>query len=110
MFQKWFRVLIMIGILFSYLPVMPVEHCPEGSHEGNHHEANHQEESPKEQGMLHCGQIFHCPFTFNLSFSEPLVILNTEKLESILSSITFGDFRFPIFHPPEGKVKESILI
>jgi hypothetical protein len=109
MFQKWIRVLIIIGILFSYFPVIPLQHCPEGTHEGSN-EGNHDEGSHNEKGKLNCGYIFHCPFTFNLGFSEPLVILNTEKLESILSSITFGDFRFPIFHPPEGKVKESILI
>ena len=101
MLLKWVRTLMIIVILFSYFPVMPVEHCPEGSHEGNHQEADHQEGSPKEQGMLHCEQIFHCPFTFNLSFSEPLVFPNTEKLVSVAPSITFGDFRFPIFHPPE---------
>lgn len=94
--------MIILGILFSYFPVMPLQHCPEGSHEGSH-EGNH-EGSHKEEGNLNCGYIFHCPFTFNLSFSEPLVILNTEKLVSISSSITFGDFRFPIFHPPEEKV------
>ncbi len=91
--------MIILGILFSYFPVMPLQHCPEGSHEGNRHEGNH-----KEDGKLDCGYIFHCPFTFNLSFSEPLVILNTEKLVSVSSSITFDDFRFPIFHLPETKV------
>jgi len=110
MSPKWIRILIIIGILFSYFPMMPVEHCPEGNHEGNHHEANHQEGSPEDQGKLHCGQIFHCPFTFNLGFSEPLVLLNTEKLVSIVPSVTFGDYRFPIFHPPEGEVKETILM
>jgi hypothetical protein len=99
MFQKWIRILIILGILFSYLPVMSLQHCPEGSHEGNHHEG-----SPKEEGNLNCGYIFHCPFTFNPSFSEPLVILNTEKLVSISPPITFGDLRFPIFHPPEERV------
>jgi hypothetical protein len=53
---------------------------------------------------LNCGYIFHCPFTFTLSFSESLVILNTEKLVSLSSSISSGDFRFPVFHPPEEKV------
>jgi hypothetical protein len=99
MLEKWIRILIIIGILFSYFPVMSLEHCPMGSHEENHHEGNH-----KEKGKLNCGYIFHCPFTFNLSFSEPLVILNTEKLVPVSSSITFGDFRFPIFHPPEERV------
>jgi len=104
MFQKWFRILIVLGVLFSYFPVMPLQHCPEGSHEGNHHDGNRPEGSHKEEGKLNCGYIFHCPFTFNLSFSEPLVILNTEKLVSISPPITFGDFRFPIFHPPEERV------
>jgi hypothetical protein len=94
MFQKWIRILIIIGLLFSYLPVMPVGHCPEGDHEGSH----------QEDGKWNCGYIFHCPFTFSPSFSEPLVILNTEKLVSISPPITFGDFRFPIFHPPEERV------
>jgi hypothetical protein len=104
MFQKWIRILMILGVLFSYFPAMPFEHCPEASHEGNHHEGSHHEGSQKEEGKLNCGYIFHCPFTFNPSFSEPLVILNTEKLVSVSSSISFGDFRFPVFHPPEEKV------
>jgi hypothetical protein len=55
---------------------------------------------------LHCGYVFHCPFTFNSSFSEPFVILSAGKLVSVSSSISFGDFRFPVFHPP----KESLRI
>jgi hypothetical protein len=104
MFQKWIRILIIIGILFSYFPAMSFEHCPEASQEGNHHEGSRHEGSQKEEGKLNCGYIFHCPFTFSLSFSEPLVILNAEKLVSVSSSISFGDFRFPVFHPPEEKV------
>jgi hypothetical protein len=88
---------------------MSFEHCPEASHEGNHHKGTHHEgsrhdESPKEEGKLNCGYVFHCPFTFSHTFSEPLVILNTEKLVSVSSTISFGDFRFPVFHPPEEKV------
>jgi len=104
MFQKWIRVLIIVGILFSYFPVRSFQHCPMGSHEENHHEGSHHEGSHKEEGKLNCGYVFHCPFTFNPSFSEPLVILNTEKLVSTSPPITFGDFRFPIFHPPEERV------
>ena len=103
MFQKWIRILIVIGILFSYVPVMPVEYFPEGSHEKNH-EGNDHKGSHKEEGKLNCRYIFHCAFTLNLSFSEPLVILHMEKLVSISPSITFGDFRFAIFRPPEAKV------
>ena len=94
MFQKWFRILIVLGVLFSYFPVMPAEYCPKGDQDGSH----------REGGKLNCGYIFHCPFTFDLRFSEPLVILNIEKLVPISSSITSEDFRFPIFHPPEEKV------
>lgn len=107
MFKKWIRILIIIGILFSYVPVMPVAYCPEGNPEESHetsHEGNHHKGSHKEEGKLNCTYGFHCPFTFNLSLSEPLVILHMEKLVSISPSITFGDFRFPIFHPPEAKV------
>ena len=109
MFQKWIRILMILGVLFSYFPAMSFQPCPQGNHEGiyyegNHHEGSHHEGTQKEEGKLNCGYIFHCPFTFNLSFSEPLVILNTEKLVSVSSSISFGDFRFPVFHPPEEKV------
>jgi hypothetical protein len=99
MFQKWIGILIIVGILFSYFPVMSFQHRPEGSHYGNHRKGSH-----KEEGKLNCGYVFYCPFTLNPSFSEPLVTLNTEKLVPISSSITFGDFRFPIFHPLEEKV------
>jgi hypothetical protein len=33
-----------------------------------------------------------------------MVILNTEKLVAISLPITFGDFTFPIFHPPEERI------
>jgi hypothetical protein len=104
MFQKWIRILIIVGILFSYFPVMSLQHCPMGSYEENHHDGDHHEGSHKKEGRLNCGYIFHCPFTFSPSFSGPLVILNTEKLLSISPPIMFGDFRFPIFHPPEERV------
>ncbi len=104
MFQKWIRILIIVGILFSYFPVMSLQDCPMGSYEENQHDGEHHEGSHKEEGRLNCGHIFHCPFTFNSSFSEPLVILNTEKLVSISPPIMFGDFRFPVFHPPEERV------
>ncbi len=109
MFQKSIGILIILGILFSYFPAMSFEHCPLGNHEGNRHEGSpHEgsdhEGSDKEEGKLNCGYIFHCPFTFNPSFSEPLVILNKENLISVSSSISFGDFRFPVFHPPEERV------
>jgi len=103
MFQKWIRVLLILGILFSYFPAMSFQHCPMGSHEGSHHDGNHHGGGHKGDGKSDCGYIFHCPITFNLRFSE-LVILNTDKLVSVSSSITFGDFRFPIFHPPEERV------
>ncbi len=100
MFLKWIRILLIIVILFSYLPVMPIQACVEGDHEGNH----------KENGKLDCGYIFHCPFVSNIRFSEPLIVLNMERLLSLPTTMVFDDFRFPIFHPPEGKVKETILI
>ncbi len=104
MFQKWIGILIIIGILFFYFPIMSLEHCPMGSDEENHHGGNHHEGSHKEEGKLNCGYVFHCYVTFNLSFSEPLVIPNTEKLLPVSSSITPGDFRFPIFRPPEERI------
>ena len=91
---------MIIVILFSYLPIIPVQRCAEGNHEGSHNE----------DGNLDCGYIFHCPFVSNIRFSEPLIILNMEKLLSITTTMVLDDFRFPIFHPPEGKVKETILI
>ena len=110
MFQKWIRLFIILGILFYYFPVMSLQYCPLASHEGNHHEGNHRggshhEGNHKDGGQFNCGYVFHCPFTFNSSFSEPFVILSAEKLVSVSSSINFGDFRFPIFHPPKESLR-----
>ena len=96
---------MIIVLLFSYVPAIPAEHCPDGDHEGNHHEGNQ-----RDSGKLECGYIFHCPFVANMKSSEPLIILKMEWLSSTPTTVVFGDFRFPIFHPPEGKVKEAILI
>ena len=50
--------LIVILILFSYVPVFPMDECPEGNQTGNM--------------KLDCGNNFHCPLIFTITTAETL--------------------------------------
>ena len=79
-------ILLIIGILFSYVPIVPMDGCPEG-----HHMAGKK---------MDCGYSFHCPIIFNFNMSEsPLPftgrVVLTLPLPKVDQLVTL------IFHPPE---------
>jgi hypothetical protein len=88
MFIKITSILVMIGILFSYVPVLPhQDDCPEGDHMG----------SPK----VDCGYSFHCPILLNVSVSEPLPLPFLGQLISTPHGLTVKESISGIFHPPK---------
>jgi hypothetical protein len=87
MFLKVGRILIVLTILFSYLPAIPMDYCPDEDNMG-HVEMN-------------CGYIFHCPFISNISLSEFNPIPNIGRLVSITVLPVIEDLEYPVFHPPK---------
>ena len=85
--KKVFGILVVIGILFSYLPVIPMDSCPEGGHPGN--------------TQMECGYAFHCPFLFGINGPEsmPLPLLGRLVLASSMSKPE--EWPHLIFHPPK---------
>ena len=78
---------VILAILFTYLPAIPSEGCPEKEH--------------SRQTNLDCGYLFHCPAlpgTDNLEAS-PLPVAG--RLVSIPSPMEFEELPFFIFHPPK---------
>jgi hypothetical protein len=88
--KKVIGVLILLGILATYLPMMPSEECPEGTHET----AN------RLGSVKACGSLFHCPLIFNKSLSElfPIPFIGRLPLVRLVPFLDeLPDF---IFHPP----------
>ena len=93
MFLKLTSVLIIIGILFSYTPIVHGEGCPEGGSSKNM--------------KMGCGYIFHCPFLSDriiyLPFSLPLI--GRVVLIPILPNV--DEMAHLIFHPPKYQLEIS---
>ena len=88
--MKIIGVLLIIGILFSYIPIFPMDGCQQGDHAGNM--------------KLDCGYIFHCPFLSNTNVSESISLPYLGRAVSISSSLVIEDLTHPIFHPPEKRI------
>jgi hypothetical protein len=87
MFLKMVRILIVLAILFSYIPISRMHSCPDEGHMNNM--------------KMNCGYIFHCPFISNIDFSELTTIPNIGRLVLITSLPFFEDLEYPVFRPPE---------
>ncbi len=85
--MKIVGIVIILGILFSYVPIFPMDDC--------------QEEAPMGNMKLDCGYIFHCPFLSNIGLSKSMTLplIGRAVLSSSLPVI--DELTHPIFHPPE---------
>lgn len=92
--MKIVGVLLIIGILFSYVPVIPMDDCPEGNHMGNM--------------KMDCGNVFHCPLILNGSLQEPfpLPLSGWLILPPILPKV--DELAHLIFHPPKNQIIHSV--
>jgi len=87
-------VLLVIGILLSYMPMTPADDCREGDH--------------SENMKLDCGYSFHCPVLLAKLLPEPLAPAYLGRLVLPLSFQTFEELARPIFHPPENRLETHI--
>ena len=87
--------LLVIGILFSYLPMFPMDECPEGSHMGIM--------------KMDCGSSFHCPMIVDKISSESSALPFRGCVVPIKLSLAVNEFPDPVFHPPEYLIPNSYL-
>ncbi len=82
--------LLVLGILFSYLPLLPMDECPEGSHTG--------------MMKMDCGSLFHCPVTVDKIFSETSALPLRGCLVPIKLTLAVDELPDSIFHPPRHSI------
>jgi len=95
MFLKVVRIFIVLVILFSYLPVVHIDSCPNEGH------VDHMK--------IDCGYVFHCPFVSNNTFLESTTILDIGRLVPIPSLALVEDLEYPIFHPPRTSYESPFV-
>jgi len=83
---------IIIAVLFSYAPLIPMDDCPENHHTG--------------PMKLDCGYLFHCPVLSDIGISNPSPLSLTGRLVLVLSSPNVDELPFLIFHPPKGRAEK----
>lgn len=88
--MKAIGIVIILGILFSYLPAFPMDDCQETAHAGTM--------------QLHCGYVFHCPFLSNPGFLGPVKLPYLGRIESSSLPMRVDEFVMPVYHPPENPV------
>jgi hypothetical protein len=85
--MKIIGILLIIGILFSYVPIFPKDDCQEANHARNM--------------KLDCGYIFHCPFLSNIGLQESIILPYFGRAVLSPPFLVIDDFAHPIFHPPK---------
>jgi hypothetical protein len=80
--------LLIIGLLFSYVPMISADSCPEGDHMRNM--------------KMDCGYSFHCPMIVDIGISETLGLPLNGRLISTKPLLVVNELIHPIFHPPES--------
>jgi hypothetical protein len=79
--------LLVIGILFSYVPIIPMDDCPDENHMGNL--------------KMDCGFLFHCPMVVDINISETSNLPINGRLVSKEPLLVVKELANPIFHPPK---------
>ena len=80
-------IFLIFGILFSYIPMAPMDDCSEGDRTGNI--------------KLDCGYSFHCPIIVGISTLEALNLPFNERLALTPPLIIVDELTHRIFRPPK---------
>jgi len=85
--MKIIGILLIIGILFSYVPILPMDDSQESNHAGNM--------------KLDCGYIFHCPFLSNIGLPESMTLPYFGRAVLNAPLLVIDELTHPIFRPPK---------
>ena len=83
-------IIIIIGIIFSYIPLVLEDECPEGDHMGSM--------------KVDCGYVFHCPLVIGKNISEPLSLPLTGQLVLIPPIMKIEKLAYLFFRPPKKRL------
>jgi hypothetical protein len=80
-------ILVTVILLFSYIPKLPMDNCPEETHMGDM--------------RVDCGNLFHCPMVINTPILESFPLPLIGQLDLMPSLLKMDILPHLIFHPPE---------
>ena len=86
-FKNLIGFVVVITILFSYVPVFSTDQCPEGNHMGN--------------VKMDCGYSFHCPMVVNKSIVGTHSLPLNGRLVPAKPFLVIDELVRVIFHPPK---------
>ena len=86
-FKNLTGFVVIVTILFSYVPVFPTDQCPEGNHMGN--------------VKMDCGYSFHCPMVVNKNILGTYSLPLNGLLVPAKSLLVVDELIRVIFHPPK---------
>jgi hypothetical protein len=86
-FKNLIGFLVVITILFSYVPVFSMDECSEGNHIGN--------------VKMGCGYLFHCPMIVNKNILWTYSLPFNGLLVSAKRMLVMDELISLIFHPPK---------
>ena len=86
-FLRIIGTLVIIAILFSYIPAISMDGCPEEDHSVNK--------------KMDCGYVFHCPAVYNPAIPQLSILSLHGELKCVVILRKTDEFRRLIFHPPE---------
>jgi hypothetical protein len=85
--------IVIIVLLFAYVPLIPIDDCPEAHHT---------------KTTLDCGYLFHCPALPNIGTPGPSPLTVVGRCDPFPCLFNIDEPAFLIFHPPKiGQVKLS---
>ncbi len=87
-FKNLIGSLVVITILFSYMPAFSMGGCPEGNHMGN--------------VKMDCGYSFHCPMVVNENILGTYSLPLNGRLAPAKPLLAVDELVRMIFHPPRG--------
>jgi len=79
--------IVVITILFSYVPVFSTDHCPEGNHMAN--------------TKTQCGYLFHCPMVVNKNILQTSGLPLNGRFVPARPLIYLDELVSVIFRPPK---------
>jgi hypothetical protein len=89
--MKIVGIFLVIGLLFSYVPIIPVDGCPEANHMGS-------------MKIMDCGYAFHCPMISDGSLQEPFSLPLNGWLPLPTALPKADELTHLIFHPPKNLI------
>ena len=86
-FKSLIGFLVLITILFSYMPVFSMDQCPEGNHMRN--------------VKMNCGYSFHCPMIVDKNIVGTYPLPLNGRFAPVKPLLVVDELIRVIFHPPK---------